>query len=575
MVGFYCPSTVANDSSTIPVYCPPSIDCLVLRLLGVPCVDGQNGSQGIYEPISCKMGCNVGTYIDYCPTPMEMYRCPENSYCLTGTATPIKCDYLSYCPEGAIYQRPYYGLLLCLVVDLLLFAIYWKKSNHRIANLKFKKISKVKGEIQKAFERNVKGLKVRLDFKMEGLSLNLPNGENVLNDISGYIRASKITAVMGPSGSGKTTFLNVLAGKIKRTSGKLYVSGREIEMSKFKNFVGFVPQEDIMHRDMTVRENIAYSAKIRLPAGWKSPEVEDHVDNVLELLKLSHVANSIVGDETTRGISGGQRKRVNIGMELVACPLCLFLDEPTSGLDATSALEVMEVLADLTDMGMTVMAVIHQPRTEIFYKFDECLLIVPGGKAAYLGPTKDAKSYFKGMGFQFPLGVNEADILMEILGNRGVNDEYYNYKDLCTQWALKETSNKDGTNQTCATEHTKRQSLVEDEALYNQFHSFTRTSFQKTSFFSQFYHCHLFSLKKQLRNSTSLFLELFVTTACAAIIGAQGNTSYDKYIGLYKGSFVNLPNPIILWGTPVVFQAIGMAVAISAAIPVRLFNIRA
>ncbi|KAJ3321188.1 hypothetical protein HDV06_004531 [Boothiomyces sp. JEL0866] len=541
MEGFYCPNTVANDSSTIPVYCPPSIECMIKRLFGAPCSDGRNGSQGIYEPVVCKMG-------NYCPTPQEMYQCPENYYCLTGTVNPTKCDYLAYCPNGSIYQRPYYGLLICAIVDLLLIAVnvWFKKGHHKVANY-CKKTLDVRLEVQKAFERNYNGLNIKLDFRMENLGLQLQDGRTVLNDITGYIRAAKITAIMGPS---ETTFLSVLSGKVKRTAGKLFVSGKEMEMQKFKNFIGFVPQEDVMHRDMTVRENISYSAKIKLPSTWKSSEIDE----------LSHVAHSIIGDETSRGISGGQRKRVNIGMELVSTPLCLFLDEPTSGLDATSALEVMEILSDLTKIGLTVVA---------FIRFDECLLIVPGGKTAYLGATANVKPYFLSLGFQFPLHINEADILMDILGNRGILEKSYNFDDLCTYWEefTKKIGSAKEQSSIVQNETSKRNSLIQDEAHYSQFHSFVEKSSGNTLQLQQFFHCHLFALKKQLRNASSLFLEIFVSTACAAIIGAQGDTSYDKYIGLYKGNFINLPNPIILWGTPVVFQAVGMAAAIAASIP--------
>lgn len=108
----------------------------------------------------------------------------------------------------------------------------------------------------------------------------------------------------------------------------------------------------------------------------------------------------MIGDETTRGISGGQRKRVNIGLELAGAPLALFLDEPTSGLDSTAALNVCEILKRLTRLGITVVSVIHQPRFEIFSKFDDILLILPGGRTAYMGPVSEIQRYFKEMGFQ-------------------------------------------------------------------------------------------------------------------------------------------------------------------------------
>jgi ABC-type multidrug transport system ATPase subunit len=123
----------------------------------------------------------------------------------------------------------------------------------------------------------------------------------------------------------------VLCGKIKRSSGKLSISGKVDEISKYKKISGFVPQENTMHEELTVRENILHSARIRLPRSWKDVDVQNHVDSILKILNLSHVAHTIIGDGVSRGVSGGQRKRVSIGMELAAAPLCLFLDEPTSG----------------------------------------------------------------------------------------------------------------------------------------------------------------------------------------------------------------------------------------------------
>jgi ABC-type multidrug transport system ATPase subunit len=194
--------------------------------------------------------------------------------------------------------------------------------------------------------------------------------------------------------------MNVLCGKVNRTSGKLLISGRQVELSTYKKIYGFVPQDDIMHNELTVRENVLHSARMRSPSNWSPRMIESHVDNILATLNLSHVAYSIIGDVTTGGISGGQRKRVNIAMELAATPLCLCLDEPTSGLDSTAALEVTDVLSKITELGMTVIAVIHQPRVEIFRKFDDVLMIVPGGRTAFFGPTSEAKPYFESLGFE-------------------------------------------------------------------------------------------------------------------------------------------------------------------------------
>lgn len=145
---------------------------------------------------------------------------------------------------------------------------------------------------------------------------------------------------MGPSGSGKTTLMNCLMGKIHRTAGDLFINNISATGTSHGQVVAYVPQQDVMIPEMTVKESVQYSAKIRLPRDWSKIETDNFVDAILGALDLKHVADTLVGDESTRGVSGGQKKRCNIALELASCPLALFLDEPTSGLDSTSALKV-------------------------------------------------------------------------------------------------------------------------------------------------------------------------------------------------------------------------------------------
>mmetsp|Transcript_59762 Transcript_59762/g.146702 ORF Transcript_59762/g.146702 Transcript_59762/m.146702 type:complete len:251 (-) Transcript_59762:3446-4198(-) len=168
------------------------------------------------------------------------------------------------------------------------------------------------------------------------------------------------------SGAGKSTFLSLLSGKVEPTAGQLEVNGEKTSLTKFKKLVGFVPQEDIMLRELTVEENIRHSAFMRLPADWTRKQKLQRVAAVMESLELTPIKNSIIGDEIQRGISGGQRKRVNVAMELVADPSLLALDEPTSGLDSTTSYSLTETLHSLAKTGVNVAAVLHQPKNEIF-----------------------------------------------------------------------------------------------------------------------------------------------------------------------------------------------------------------
>jgi ABC-type nitrate/sulfonate/bicarbonate transport system ATPase subunit len=171
-------------------------------------------------------------------------------------------------------------------------------------------------------------VKMRLDFEGLEWCLPAPSKRKILHGVSGSIQAGRFTAIMGPSGAGKTTFLNLLLGKYKRTAGTLRVNGQEGEsMAEFKKLLGFVPQDDTLLAELSVREHVTFAARMRLPRqGWPEERLARHVSAVLDVLGLTNVADSLVGDASRRGISGGQRKRTNIALELVMVPCVLLLD---------------------------------------------------------------------------------------------------------------------------------------------------------------------------------------------------------------------------------------------------------
>jgi ABC-type branched-subunit amino acid transport system ATPase component len=268
--------------------------------------------------------------------------------------------------------------------------------------------------LEDGFRRCNAGLRLGIEFTGLRLTLPPPISKTILSDVTGRIQPGRVTAIMGPSGAGKTTFLSVLMGKLPRTAGTLEINGVPDELSTFCSITGFVPQEDTMLRELTVRENISHSARVRLPRhGWSAESVARLVDAVIEVLGLRSCA-----DTPTARVSGGQRKRANIGMELAMAPAAIFLDEPTSGLDATAALEVCNTLRAIANLGLTVVAVIHQPRAEIFRSFDDLLLLAPGGKTVYTGPQRDVMAYFSTAGFAFGRDGNPADDLLDFIAGR-------------------------------------------------------------------------------------------------------------------------------------------------------------
>lgn len=262
---------------------------------------------------------------------------------------------------------------------------------------------------------------ITFTFKEVGLSV-IENGKakTILHNISGRILPGRLTAVMGPSGCGKTSFLSTLSGKTYygERRGEILINGQNVPTSFYKTITGFVPQEDTMHRSLLVCEVLYYQACLRCPADWGKAKLRARLEDTLTLLGLQHIRKSKIGDEEARGISGGQRKRVNIGMEIVSDPTLLFLDEPTSGLDSSSSLEVMSSLRDLAARGMTIMAVIHQPRYEIFERFHDVLFLGKGGQTVYLGPTDGVVGYFteqERLGYTLPKHMNPADFVMDII----------------------------------------------------------------------------------------------------------------------------------------------------------------
>jgi ABC-type multidrug transport system ATPase subunit len=229
-----------------------------------------------------------------------------------------------------------------------------------------------------------------IDFHFNDLGLKLKtSGATVLAGVTGRILHGRVTAVMGPSGAGKTTFLSTLSGKASYgvQTGEILINGKKEPLAKYRKITGFVPQEDIMHRMLTVKEILTYAAQARLPRETSAAAKGQRVNETIAALGLTDIRHSTIGDETTRGISGGQRKRVNIGMELVGQPTVLFLDEPTSGLDSTSSKEVCHCLRRVAESGLTIVTVIHQPRYEIFEMFHDVLLLGKGGRTVYLYVT--------------------------------------------------------------------------------------------------------------------------------------------------------------------------------------------
>ncbi|KAG0046815.1 hypothetical protein BGZ83_008010 [Gryganskiella cystojenkinii] len=254
-----------------------------------------------------------------------------------------------------------------------------------------------------------------LEFRNVGYTLN-KDGLEILKGISGSAPAGVVLAVMGPSGAGKSTLVDILAGKRKdgKVSGQILLNGKQVHESDIRRAVGFVDQEDTLPPTQTVYEAVLFSAMLRLPEAMPIYRVHERVSEVIEMLGLTHCKDRRIGNVTSRGISGGEKRRVSIALELITRPPILILDEPTSGLDSYSAHMVVQQLCKLAaSKTTTVILTIHQPRSDIFYMFDQTL-VVSKGAALYFGPTDSAADYFHRRGLVCPNNYNIADYLLDI-----------------------------------------------------------------------------------------------------------------------------------------------------------------
>ena len=237
---------------------------------------------------------------------------------------------------------------------------------------------------------------INVRFKAENIYFTFANGNAGLQDINIQETQGKMVAIMGNSGSGKTTLLNVLSGIEKPTSGNVLINGTNIhkDKEKIKGIIGYIPQDDLLIEDLTVWENLYFSTLL-VYRDIPRQQIKEKVDNMLTSLGLAHIKDLKVGNTMNKKISGGQRKRLNIGLELIREPSVLFVDEPTSGLSSRDSENVMELLRELTAKGKLIFVVIHQPSSEIFKMFDKIAILDDGGVQIYYGNPVEAAMYFK------------------------------------------------------------------------------------------------------------------------------------------------------------------------------------
>ena len=253
-----------------------------------------------------------------------------------------------------------------------------------------------------------------------GLTVCAADGNRLLDPISLTVYPSELVALMGPAGAGKTTLLKALNGYSPPADGKVLFNGSDLYESYdlFRQQMGYVPQDDIVHAQLTVREALYFATKLR--TDLSDEEIEDRINKILTELKIHEKKNSIIGSPENKVLSGGQRKRVNIAMELISDTPVLFLDEPTSGLSSYDAEGVVDLLRRLASEGKTIITTIHQPSLTVFRKFDNLIMISrnPGGcgALAFFGPAyPDSIEFFDPKSAQAAKSQTGQDLSPEML----------------------------------------------------------------------------------------------------------------------------------------------------------------
>ncbi len=237
---------------------------------------------------------------------------------------------------------------------------------------------------------------IKLSFVAKDLSLVFPNGAQGLVDVNIVEGPGKLIGIMGASGAGKTTLLNVLAGIQRPTSGDIRINGKSLidGSEDITGVIGYISQDDLLIEELTVYENLYYNAKLCF-AQLSEEEIDKKVIEVLTNLGLDQRKDLKVGSALDKTISGGQRKRLNIALELIREPAVLFVDEPTSGLSSRDSENVIDLLKELSLKGKLIFVVIHQPSSDIYKMFDKMMIMDVGGFPVYYGPPVEAVTYFK------------------------------------------------------------------------------------------------------------------------------------------------------------------------------------
>ncbi len=396
-----------------------------------------------------------------------------------------------------------------------------------------------------------------IHFSAVDIEYRFKKGNNGIKKLTMHGESGELLGIMGASGTGKTTLMNILNGTIRPQKGSILINGHNIyeEHINFQNVIGFVPQDDLLFEELTVYKNLYFNAKLCFGKS-KDIEIEEKVNDLLMELELYDIRNLKVGSLLNKYISGGQRKRLNIALELIREPAILLLDEPTSGLSSNDAENIIRLLSEQTSNGRYVVINIHQPSSSVYKKIDQLLILDTGGYPIYYGKAMEAIKYFKHTSGR----INATTYECELCGNINPEDilRIIDEKktDVCGDFVNQRKVNPSKWNQF----FIESQVVVEQTTLKNT--SIPIVHFDIASKFNQF---KIF-LKRQVLSRLSdkqyLAMVLLISPALALILGFFCKYSIGTIDDPRKYLFIdNINLPVYLFMSVISALFVGMIIS--------------
>jgi len=476
---------------------------------------------------------------------------------------------IHYYPYKHIYKENLYGQMLFLQlesIDTFVFRYFGQLNlfieGHKIVpghSYFFKSGSIIKGpNIEPIYFHDVvsrfleERTRNRLVFNTYDITFTFPNSDNGVKTFNVSEESGQLIGVMGGSGVGKSTLLNVLNGKIPQDEGKITVNGYDIhsEREELKGLIGHVPQDDLLIEELTVYQNLYYNAKLCF-RDFDEKQIHRKVMETLEVLDLVEIRNLKVGNPLKKFISGGQRKRLNIGLELMREPYVMFIDEPTTGLSSMDSEKVMYLLKEQVLKGKLLIVNIHQPSSEVYKLFDKMWILDRGGYPIYQGNPIDAVVYFKTVASQVNAAESECphcgnvnpEQILKIIEARKVDDFGEPIKERKTSPETWFTRYKEKI------ESTVKRREIEGEL--------PRINFHIPPALNQFRIFSMRNLLAKLSNKQYILLNLFEAPILAVVL-----SYFSKYMTAEGYIFAQNKNlPVFLFMSVVVALFMGLTIS--------------